>query len=316
MFPNNRIIWADTLKGFLSVLVVLGHAIQFSVPDYTCSHLFNYIYSFHIPLFMAMSGFVSYKPQEQSPMGRSLGGAKKFSAQLLTPYLFWSLLLCTVRRMDLVESLFVSPIYWFLIVLFFIRLLIIGCQWISNALNLNISYVYLFVLCTLFVQHALYNISLLSLNLLPFYFTFYMVGRIIRRYESRILREWIIILLFVCFLFLSYYYQQNSSPSFLPSLPASLYFFTTGLCGTFLFMAIFKFVIGKYLTGLTSLGTITLGVYVSNIFFSFLLSDSIQKCYYRLGSFWGITFICVVMLFSSVLITRVLKKNKYTKYLV
>jgi len=56
-----RILWADNLKGFLILLVVFGHVIQFSIPDYKNLHIFNYIYSFHMPLFMAISGYVSYK---------------------------------------------------------------------------------------------------------------------------------------------------------------------------------------------------------------------------------------------------------------
>ncbi len=57
-----RLIWADCLKGILIVLVVMGHAIQETLKN-GCfdNHLWNYIYSFHMAAFMAVSGFLSYR---------------------------------------------------------------------------------------------------------------------------------------------------------------------------------------------------------------------------------------------------------------
>ena len=58
-----RIIWADALKGWLMILVIIGHAIQ-SVLGGICeqTHLWNMIYSFHMPAFIAVSGYLSYRP--------------------------------------------------------------------------------------------------------------------------------------------------------------------------------------------------------------------------------------------------------------
>ena len=49
-----RLIWADSLKGVLMILVVLGHAIQYTLVGDKCesNHVWNYIYSFHMPAFM------------------------------------------------------------------------------------------------------------------------------------------------------------------------------------------------------------------------------------------------------------------------
>lgn len=57
-----RLLWADSLKGILIVLVVLGHAIQETL-KVGCfeNHVWNYIYSFHMPAFMAVSGFLNYR---------------------------------------------------------------------------------------------------------------------------------------------------------------------------------------------------------------------------------------------------------------
>lgn len=48
---NNRIMWVDELKGFAIILVMCGHAI---FPDLLKGEL----YSFHIPLFFFLSGYV------------------------------------------------------------------------------------------------------------------------------------------------------------------------------------------------------------------------------------------------------------------
>ena len=57
-----RLIWADSLKGWLIMLVVLGHAIQGAMGT-ACdtNHLWNMIYSFHMPGFMAVSGFLTFR---------------------------------------------------------------------------------------------------------------------------------------------------------------------------------------------------------------------------------------------------------------
>lgn len=68
---KKRLVWADSLKGWLIILVVLGHAIQNTLGvECDNDHLWNIIYSFHMPAFMAISGFLAYRPNAQ------WGGAK------------------------------------------------------------------------------------------------------------------------------------------------------------------------------------------------------------------------------------------------
>ena len=60
---KERLIWLDSLKGWLILIVVLGHAIQYCLPEDACEndYLWNLIYSFHMPAFMAASGFINYR---------------------------------------------------------------------------------------------------------------------------------------------------------------------------------------------------------------------------------------------------------------
>ena len=62
---NNRIEWIDALKGFAILTVVIGHcadgilsAGMYSQYKFELQALYDAIYSFHMPLFFIVSGFV------------------------------------------------------------------------------------------------------------------------------------------------------------------------------------------------------------------------------------------------------------------
>lgn len=60
---TNRLQWADALRGLLILLVILGHSIQYAPNiDAENNRLWNMIYSFHMPAFFAISGFLNYRP--------------------------------------------------------------------------------------------------------------------------------------------------------------------------------------------------------------------------------------------------------------
>lgn len=83
---KERLIWVDSLKGWLILIVVLGHAIQYCLPEsHDTNYWWNLIYSFHMPAFMAASGFVNYHPTRNE--GGILTLCKRRTLQLLVPYL-------------------------------------------------------------------------------------------------------------------------------------------------------------------------------------------------------------------------------------
>lgn len=75
---KERLLWADSLKGWLILLVILGHAIQ-SVLRVDCysNHLWNIIYSFHMPAFMAVSGWLFCGVSSIKPINSDWGGVFK-----------------------------------------------------------------------------------------------------------------------------------------------------------------------------------------------------------------------------------------------
>lgn len=59
---KERLIWADSLKGWLMILVILGHVMQQLAGGVDGgSHLWAMIYSFHMPAFIAASGWFAYR---------------------------------------------------------------------------------------------------------------------------------------------------------------------------------------------------------------------------------------------------------------
>ena len=84
---TERNVLLDVLKGFAILLVVLGHSVQHNLPgSFNDNVIFRVIYSFHMPLFMFVSGFVSYKTFDGSI--RKL--FKRFKS-LIIPFWSWFL---------------------------------------------------------------------------------------------------------------------------------------------------------------------------------------------------------------------------------
>ena len=82
---NKRILYFDALKFFAIWLVVLGHYLQ----EIDCGSVGSYtnqvIYTFHMPLFIMISGFFAQKGE---PSFRNL--IIKKTTTLLLPVIIWT----------------------------------------------------------------------------------------------------------------------------------------------------------------------------------------------------------------------------------
>lgn len=56
---NQRDVTIDIVKGMAILFVVIGHLLQYNTADGSHGVCFNWIYSFHMPLFMLLSGYVA-----------------------------------------------------------------------------------------------------------------------------------------------------------------------------------------------------------------------------------------------------------------
>lgn len=91
--PGRRNPLIDQMRGLLMILVVLGHSIEFSLYKGTDAFwsdpLMRLIYMFHMPMFMALSGDVSFRSAAAKDTAEV---QKSRTLQLLPPILVWSLL--------------------------------------------------------------------------------------------------------------------------------------------------------------------------------------------------------------------------------
>lgn len=120
---KNRVEYIDTLKGLLIILVIFGHT-------GINSNIQKWIYSFHMPLFLIISGFF-YKEESYIINYRRVKG-------LILPFVLFtclgvlfpaipSLILKSKpiewnKIFYLKERIFFNTPIWFLIVLFFIEM--------------------------------------------------------------------------------------------------------------------------------------------------------------------------------------------------
>ena len=87
----------DLLKGFGIILVVLGHCIQvgsgtsFNADSlYFSDKLYQFIYSFHMPLFMMVSGYLCWGSMQRAVSGKQRTDLlKRRVRSLITPVFLW-----------------------------------------------------------------------------------------------------------------------------------------------------------------------------------------------------------------------------------
>lgn len=99
-----RNIFIDATKGVAIILVVLGHCIQYgsrlSVDNlYFSDPLFKAIYSFHMPLFMLVSGYLFYYSIKRHSIKYNI---KTRFSRLIIPILSWNTIYLAITALPLV----------------------------------------------------------------------------------------------------------------------------------------------------------------------------------------------------------------------
>jgi fucose 4-O-acetylase-like acetyltransferase len=157
---KNRIVWIDIAKGIGIITVILGHM---SIPNI----LQRYIFSFHMPLFFFLSGYL-FSQQSMS----TLNYIKKRIRTILLPYVLFSIIIIiiwaivNISTRDIIPSLYSTLIgngagngFWFLICLFITEVVFFILQrYIKNKLTLSILILFSGGIGYLF---SVYNIHLI-----------------------------------------------------------------------------------------------------------------------------------------------------------
>lgn len=184
---KEHIEYIDLQKGICILLVVFGHLLQANTVA-SCNHpIFSFIYSFHMPLFMFVSGYIGFKTYRVNTLSEAISGLAKKSRSLLFPYFIWPLLvynLFMVKEYDFnIWSQFVdlltkwSPlwflwnVFWFY-VLYTIFLLIFKKLIFKNTIIVDcIGFIFFFTLGIVMKYfHLPFLIDLNSFMLYGFFF--------------------------------------------------------------------------------------------------------------------------------------------------
>ena len=188
-----RLDYIDEIRGIAILLVVVGHIIQFNGISKNNS-VFEFIYSFHMPLFFAISGYITQKVTNITNTKQYITFLKKKFIALIIPLLTWSLVVNklflkekwnTLNWSD-IQNVLISPGLWFLQALFVIFCFYGIFNWISSK-KIRINPIINFLISIL---------PVISLSLFAIYIQFmgvYLVLYSIAFYIGVILSKYILV---------------------------------------------------------------------------------------------------------------------------
>lgn len=322
-----RLIWADSLKGILIVLVVLGHAIQAQLGG-GCfdNHVWNYIYSFHMAAFMAISGWLSYRANRPLAIngGGRLSTVYRRAQQLLIPFFMWSLLKLLSLKVfpshEVFAFLYPDPYYWFLWALFWIQVFFIIGDWLSEKIKVKQEIAITSVWILLALLMLVLNVRILGFQYIAYYFAFYAIGYYLHKYEGLVTKNKVIIMfLFVVWAIMAWFWNMHKLPAFLSvlPLPGSLlqfaYRFVAAFFSVYVLINVSPMLLGsekKWNAAFVWLGKVSLGIYGAHLLFLHPLTQ-IVSCFIS-DSSSVITIVFIISLVMSSFIVWALSKWKVT----
>lgn len=144
-----RDIRFDYLKGISMCIIVIGHVMQHTIPDYSSTLLFNIIWSLQIPAFMVMSGYFSVTK-------RTFGEkVLRKSIHYLIPFFSYYLLHCYISNINAFNSIgklvnHLEMSLWYIFVLYVLSLVGDISQLVALTITKNqrsSSYIVLYTIC-------------------------------------------------------------------------------------------------------------------------------------------------------------------------
>ncbi|SDX93099.1 Acyltransferase family protein [Lutibacter oricola] len=303
----------DSLKGFAILLVVIGHIIQATYPNFDENLFFRLIYSFHMPLFFFLSGFVSKKEV-------TIKSIKKYFVGLIIPFIVWALisqiysLNISGGTYDFIYTGFIKTLIfpdnglWYLYILFGLHIL----TWIEFKTSL--VYVIIIIIMLSLLSYFIGNGNIFGLKAIVIYTPYFYLGRFVFFNDMKI--KVICIkykfLFGLLFLFFAWSWHRTNINFFSISFNSiSMYIYKYWVA----FLAIFWFY-GLFLTMklnvLETLGTHTLIIYILNSYFTPFLKHLFISNYYTLSLIISCVLICVI----SILIEGFFYKNKFLAYIL
>lgn len=275
-----------------------------------------------MPLFMAVSGYVCYKPRlEWHKLARR-------AKQLLVPFLMWALITCAlVGDAKYYWEIIKYPDrgLWFLYALFFITLLLTCCDWLSRKLEIPLDVVCLTVALVSSAIVLVFGFKLFGFQLISYHFVFYCAGFFAHKYQiPEIMHKYIALPLMVIFIVMTF----GSGLSVIPKILGlqnnaaavkvldDLYQYAVGLISIPVGLYVFRNVRWIAKKGfLTWFGKETLALYAIHLTFIVSIVHLMNLLMNDWAYFIKVILLFFFMLCFSVGLDWLLKKNKVTSIL-
>lgn len=324
---KERLTYIDNLKGFLILLVVLGHVIQkmYSPEHFDNNLIFRMIYSFHMALFFMVSGFVTkFAPISIEVLKQRL--AKRFM-QLVIPFIVWGIVWHFTFNETTLLGFFKSPdcSLWFLWDLFWIVVVYSVSMFLWHIFPKIPGYIWLLIsLITLKLGGALLG-SAYGVRGIADYYLFYCLGVIIGTYKEKILSRnnivitGVLLLLFV--LMASVWYRVPANiPEDVNQWVVLLnnngaYRLGTRLVGCFAFLSLFYWTGNKNTKVLSYLGQRTLPIYAIHQTVIWVLAQVFINQAYLFETILGLLISFLVVLGVSLAVMYALQLTRLTSLL-
>lgn len=225
---KKRIIWVDYLKAFACFLVVLGHILQSfqvaSVDPHTniTSFIIWFIYLFHMPLFMCMSGYLYCKTKKDFTWEYYKKFEIKKIINLVIPYLTFYLIYLginvmfsssvnTPKGLEELIGIINNPMapYWFLYALLsiFIVVPLLEKMLKNNSKKVFMVFVLLKIL-SLFIETNIYFIDSIMSYAIYFYMGIFISDKNKLKGMKNVIINLILIIIYVFLALILYKYKD------------------------------------------------------------------------------------------------------------
>ncbi len=323
---KERDLFVDFLKGCAITLVVLGHVIQFSdlsQPNFFQNYFFKAIYLFHMPLFIFISGYVSYKVAQGSFAKFTVNRLVYLGVPMLIGSFLFTLIYVLKTRFseDIIVYLsflkdYLTGAFWYIYVLIYCNLV---TYFINKEFKDNTAIIIASVILSMLLPDFYY------LLYFKFMYPFYIMGYLCKRESIKIWSLNKIVVGVNLIIYTTCYYVWENSffiyncgniTSWDNEIVGILIRLLAGGAGIILFSnLIFKakeYIPNCLNNKIIKLGRITLGVYIyQTIFFSLLnyIRPELEI------NFWLYNLICVpvvsiILIISISLAINIISKNK------
>jgi len=281
----------DVIKAFAIWTVVYGHSIQFgsgeevlNTGSFFENGVFQFIYSFHMPLFMLVSGYLFYFSLNRHT-GKEV--VKSRISTLLVPVFCWTFLPFflgirengEISAAGLVKAYLRTAIsnFWFLWAIFYCSIVVLAVnKWMKDSM---------FIYAALAIV-SLYLPDAYNLNLYKYMYPFFVLGYLYHKRGGSFQGKYAVLPGFLAYLLMLVFFTRDSyiyttghtllGKDWLNQLGIDIYRFVIGLTGSVLVIVILNHIVeripGLWSEILAFIGRNSIGIYlISGFFFPYVL---------------------------------------------